>query len=159
MNTAGLSGAQGIVIDRQTFTIRMERRVESTPARVFEAWTQPEQVAAWWDPAGERLVVCEIDLRPGGAFSFASRSHRDMPFAGIYREIVAPERLVFDAMGATGRVLLEEAAGGTHMAVEITCQSTEHLDQFMKMGVHEGTSRTLDNLVGYAREGALRSTI
>ncbi len=151
MNTAGLSGARGFVIEQETFTVRFERRVDAARAQVFEAWTQPEQVAAWWDPSGEPLATCEIDLRAGGSFAFVNRSHPDMPFSGIYREIAPPERLVFEAMGATGRVILEDAAGATHMVVEIVCRSKEHLDQFMKMGVHEGTARTLDNLVAFAR--------
>jgi hypothetical protein len=37
------------------------------------------------------------------------------------------------------------------MVVEIQCQSADHLDQYLKMGVHTGTARTLDNLVTYAR--------
>ena len=58
---------------------------------------------------------------------------------------------MFEAMGATGRVLLRIAAGGgTHMVVEIACQSADHLEQFVKMGVADGTSRTLDNLVAFA---------
>ncbi len=74
-----------------------------------------------------------------------------MPFAGTYREIGPPERLVFEAMGAIGRVMLQEAAGKTHMTVEIECRSAEHLDQYLKMGVDVGTAQTLDNLVAYAR--------
>jgi nicotinate-nucleotide pyrophosphorylase len=54
-------------------------------------------------------------------------------------------------MGATGRVVLQNAAGETHMTVEIECRSAEQLDQYLKMGVDVGTSQTLDNLVAYAR--------
>jgi len=35
----------------------------------------------------------------------------------------------------------------TLLVVEIRCASAEHLQQFLKMGVHLGTERTLDNLV------------
>ena len=157
MNTAGATGARGMVIDRNSNTIRFERRVDAAPAQVFEAWTTPEHVTLWWDPAGEPLAACEIELRVGGSFAFVSRSHPDMPFAGVYREITPPTRLVFEALGATGRVILEEAGSGTHMLVEIECRSEEHLDQFLKMGVHEGTSRTLDNLAAYVRQPAASS--
>jgi uncharacterized protein YndB with AHSA1/START domain len=137
----------GYTMDRESFTIRFERLLAADRSEVFDAWTKAEEVSAWWDPDGEPLVACTIDLRAGGSFSFATRQHADMPFAGVYREIVPPERLVFDAMGATGRVILSEVAGGTSMLVEIICQSEEQLDQFAKMGVAAGTSRTLDNLV------------
>ena len=138
--------APGFVIDEATHTIRFARDLDAPPARVFDAWTQPEQVARWWDATGEKLGACEIDLRPGGAFRFVTSHHPDKPFTGVYRDIAPPSLLVFEANGATGKVLLAERAGGTRMTVEIACHSPEHLAQFVAMGIAEGTSRTLDNL-------------
>ena len=138
-----------VVVDRETNTISLKRTFAASREAVFDAWTQPERLSCWWDPAGARLTECEIDLRPGGAFKFVSAGHADMPFAGIYREIVPPQRLVFEAMGSTGKVVLENLAGKTHMTVTITCGSAAHLDQFLKMGVDVGTAQTLDNLVEY----------
>jgi uncharacterized protein YndB with AHSA1/START domain len=137
-------------IDRATHTIRLTRVFDASRVQIFEAWTKPEQVTCWWDAAGAPLTACEIDLRPGGAFKFVTQSHPEMPFAGIYREITPPDRLVFEAMGATGRVVLKAVADKTRMTVEIECSSAEHLGQFLKMGVDVGTSQTLDNLVTYA---------
>jgi uncharacterized protein YndB with AHSA1/START domain len=139
----------GLVIDRALHTIRLTRDFDAPRAEIFEAWTKPEHVARWWDPAGEPLTACEIDLRPGGSFKFVTKHRPDMPFAGTYREVAPPIRLIFEALGATGRVTLREAPGKTHMAVEIECRSAEHLDQYLKMGVDVGTAQTLDNLVAY----------
>jgi uncharacterized protein YndB with AHSA1/START domain len=48
-------------------------RIIGTPrAQVYEAWTRPEHVTRWWDPAGKPLAACIIDLRPGGAFRFVN---------------------------------------------------------------------------------------
>ena len=138
-------------IDRDAHTIRLTRILDASRIEIFEAWTKPEEVTRWWDAAGEPLTVCEIDLRPGGAFKFVTKSHPEMPFAGAYREIASPDCLVFEAMGATGRVVLRDVAGKTHMALEIECRSAEHLGQYLKMGVDVGTSQTLDNLVAYIR--------
>jgi uncharacterized protein YndB with AHSA1/START domain len=138
-------------VDRSTHTIRLERTLDASRSDVFDAWTQPERVTEWWDAAGEPLTACEIDLRPGGTFTFVTKGHPDMPFVGTYREIAPPDRLIFEAMGATGRVLLQDMAGKTHMTVEIACRSAEHLDQYLAMGIATGTSRTLDNLVAYMR--------
>jgi uncharacterized protein YndB with AHSA1/START domain len=141
----------GLVIDRETHTIRLTREFDAPQAEIFEAWAKPEHVACWWDAAGDPLAICEIDLRPGGAFRFVTKGHPDMPFGGTYREIAPPSQLVFDALGAIGRVKLDKVAGRTHMTVEIACASAENLDQFLKMGVDAGTARTLDNLVAYMR--------
>jgi uncharacterized protein YndB with AHSA1/START domain len=114
-------------------------------------------VTRWWDAAGDPLAVCEIDLRPGGSFRFVTRGRPDLPFAGVYREIAPPDRLIFEALGSTGRVLIREADGRTQMIVEIECGSSEQLDQFLKMGVSAGTGRTLDSLVAYMRSRASRA--
>lgn len=144
--------SSGYVLDEKATTIRFERDLAASPARVFAAWTRPEQVALWWDATGKPLLRCNIDLRVGGGFAFVVQDHPDMPFAGSYREIVPGERLVFDALGAIGRVELGETPTGTHMKVEIACTSAEQMEQFVRVGVHVGTSTTLDNLVRHMRE-------
>jgi uncharacterized protein YndB with AHSA1/START domain len=154
MSFAPAAQKTGLVIDRQSHTIKLTRDFDAPRAEIFETWTKPEHVACWWDPAGEPLTVCEIDLRPGGSFKFVTKGRPDMPFAGTYREVAPPGRLIFEALGATGRVTLQEAAGKTRMAVEIECRSAEQLDQYLKMGVDVGTAQTLDNLVAYAQRQA-----
>ncbi|MGC2782992.1 MAG: SRPBCC domain-containing protein [Roseiarcus sp.] len=72
----------GLVIDRQSHTIKLTRDFDAPRAEIFDAWTMREHVACWWDPAGEPLTICEIDLRPGGSFKFVTKHHPDMPFAG-----------------------------------------------------------------------------
>jgi uncharacterized protein YndB with AHSA1/START domain len=139
----------GFTIDEATHTIRFVRDLDAPPARVFAAWTEPEQLALWWDATGEKLAACEIDLRPGGAFRFVTSHHPDKPFTGVYTDIVPPTLLAFEANGASGKVVLADRGGGTHMTVEIACRSADHLAQFVAMGVAAGTSRTLDNLAGY----------
>jgi uncharacterized protein YndB with AHSA1/START domain len=153
---SGNAGTQ-LVIDRATHSIKLEREFAASPTQVFQAWTQPEHVKCWWDPAGDPLAACEIDLRPGGSFKFVSKGRPEMPFTGTYREIVPGQRLVFDALGAIGRVLLRQVAGKTHMLVEIQCRSEQHLDEYLKMGVDVGTSQTLNNLVAYMSTAAGRA--
>jgi len=143
-------GGTEIVVDRKANAIVFTRTFAVSREQVFEAWTKPEHVACWWDPAKVPLAECEIDLRPGGAFKFVARGAQGIPpFSGTYREVTPPERLVFEAMGAIGRVVLETAGSLTLMTVTIECASPAHLDQFVKMGVDVGTSQTLDNLVAY----------
>jgi uncharacterized protein YndB with AHSA1/START domain len=135
-------------VDRATLTITLRRTFAAPREQVFEAWTQPEHVACWWDPTGNRLVECEIDLRLGGSFKFVNANHGP-PFSGTYREIAPPARLVFDAMGAVGTVNLDHVRGETLMTVTIKCGSPGHFEQFLQLGVADGTARTLDNLVAY----------
>jgi uncharacterized protein YndB with AHSA1/START domain len=146
---ATIAEATGFSIDRDAHTIRFVRDFAAAPATVFEAWTTPEHMRLWWDAGGKPLTRCEIDLRVGGGFVFVSPSHEHMPFTGTYERIEPPHLLAFEALGATGKVMLADHAGGTRMTVEIVCRSDEHLDEYIKLGVANGTSQTLDNLVAY----------
>ena len=64
---------------------------------VFAAWTNPERAAIWWAPKDFVLLDFKMDCRPGGAWFRKMRGPRGFVSTkyGVYREIVAPERLVF----------------------------------------------------------------
>jgi uncharacterized protein YndB with AHSA1/START domain len=148
-----------VILERDTHTIILTRVLAAPCDQIFEAWTRPEHVACWWDPSGEPLAECEIDLRPGGAFKFVSRhppgAHQ---FAGVYREIAPPRHLLFEAMGAIGRVILDETGGKTLLTVRIECGSAERFEQYLKMGIDTGTAKTLDNFVVYVGAKAQRTS-
>ena len=68
--------------------------------RVWREWTEPEAFADWFGAAdGEvPLPTVSMDVRPGGSLRFtmfAGRERREINWTGVYREVVAPERLVF----------------------------------------------------------------
>ncbi len=35
---------------------------------VWEAWTDPKQVALWWGPNGFSTTIEQMDVRPGGVW-------------------------------------------------------------------------------------------
>ncbi len=49
-------------------TLELKRCIRATPQRLFEAWTTPEQLLAWWGPDGVRCVGAHVDLRVGGHY-------------------------------------------------------------------------------------------
>ena len=124
---------------------------------VFEAWTRPEHVAHWWDPSGVPLAICEIDLRPNGAFRFVNSGPEGAkyPFTGFYREITPPSRLVIGgpSPASTGEsactLVFSEQDGKTTLTMTFACQSKADRDALLQMRVDEGTARTLDNLDEY----------
>lgn len=76
----------------------LTRTFDAPRKLVFEAWTDPKHLARWWGPRGFTTTVREMDVRPGGAWSYAMRGPdgHDYPFDGVYVDVVDPERLVFD---------------------------------------------------------------
>jgi uncharacterized protein YndB with AHSA1/START domain len=85
-------------------------RIFEAPRRlVFEMWTDPGHLARWWGPHGFTIISCEAEVRPGGEWRRTMRAPegRVIRKRGVYREIAAPERLVFtyvsdDAAGNPG---------------------------------------------------------
>ena len=84
------SDADGIVIVR----------VFDAPRElVFKAWTEPERFATWFGEHGSSIPLDRVfmDARPGGAWSAVMLHGPDqieIPFAGEFREVVEPERVV-----------------------------------------------------------------
>ena len=90
-NTSSLKVAK-----RGTHEIVITRDFDAPRARVFEALTKPALLAHWYGPRTWSLVVCEVDLKVGGAFRFVVRraNGTEIGMRGVYREIVAPKRFV-----------------------------------------------------------------
>ena len=63
---------------------------------VWKAWTDRERLMQWFGPKGFALKVATLDFRPGGTFHYSMRSPDGKEMWGkfVYREIVAPERIV-----------------------------------------------------------------
>ena len=69
--------------------IRVERIFDAPRAHVFSVWTDPKLIPEWW---GDGTVVEEMDVRPGGTYRFQTAYGA---VEGEFREVDAPERLVF----------------------------------------------------------------
>ena len=126
---------------------------------VFEAWTNPAHVPRWMlGPDGWSMPICEIDLRPGGAWHFVWRHSNgsEMEMRGVYREIVPPERLVSteswggDWPETVNTLVLSEEKARTTMTLTILYPSKEARDAAAKTGMKEGMAQSFDRLAGYA---------
>ena len=64
---------------------------------VWQAHTEYKHLVHWWGPRGFMIGSCKIDLRPGGIFHYRLISPEGDEMWGrfVFREVVAPERLVY----------------------------------------------------------------
>ena len=137
-------------------------RVFDAPRRlVFEAYTQPELIKRWLlGPDGWSMPVCEIDLRTGGKYRYVWRSDsdgREMGMGGVYREVVAPERIVvteiFDEAWYPGEavdtIVLVEREGRTTMTQTIQYNSRETRDAVLKSPMQTGMAASYDRLENF----------
>jgi uncharacterized protein YndB with AHSA1/START domain len=137
--------------------IRMTRLFDAPRQLVFDAMTKPEHVRRWWGciSEGHSVTVCEIDLRVGGAWKFVHRGpDGEYPaFYGVYKEIDAPERLVYteifepypDGESLVTQLLLDEN-GKTRLDLTARYESLEVRDMVLQTGMETGAAISYDRL-------------
>ena len=79
-------------------TLRLTRTLAAPRERVFRAFTDPEELIAWFGPSDDfKIPSAEVDLRVGGRYriDLLDPSGNRLSVGGSYREILRPERLVF----------------------------------------------------------------
>ena len=130
---------------------------------VFEAMTKPEHVRRWWGCLGDALLGAGLRDRSARRRRLALRRPRPQgripAFYGVYREIVAPERLVFteifepfpDGESLVTSVFTEEN-GKTRLTVTARYPSLEVRDMVIKTGMEKGAATSYDRLEEVARE-------
>jgi uncharacterized protein YndB with AHSA1/START domain len=99
MKTETLS-RKTVLTDYSTLTIT---RVFNAPRkRLWQAWTDAEQVKHWWGPKVFTTPHCTIDLRLGGHLLMCMRSDsgpdiwkKGLWSTGVYEEIKPPEKIVY----------------------------------------------------------------
>ena len=134
--------------------IMMTREFDAPRRLVFDAFTKPELVQRWLlGPPGWSMPVCEIDLRVGGRYRYVWRRDRDgtkMGMGGVYREIVAPERIVaterFDEAWypgeAVGTTVLGEQGTRTTLTQTMLYESRDARDAVLKSDMEKGVATT-----------------
>jgi len=138
--------------------IVMTRDIEAPRALVFDAYTRPEHVPRWMlGPDGWTMPVCEIDLRPGGAWHFVWRKAdgTEMDMRGEYQEVVRPERLVNterwggDWPETLHTLVLTEENGRTTMTATVRYPSKAARDAALGAGMKGGWAQSNDRLAEY----------
>jgi predicted 3-demethylubiquinone-9 3-methyltransferase (glyoxalase superfamily)/uncharacterized protein YndB with AHSA1/START domain len=146
--------------------ITMTRVFDAPAALVFDCWTKPELITRWLTgPDGWSFAVCEVDLRVGGAYRFVWKNQEgiEMGMGGVYREIVAPERIVNSQLfdqdwtgGETvGTLLLIDKNGKTTTTNTVRYPSKEARDGALKSGMEQGVAAGYDRLEGLFETGAI----
>jgi uncharacterized protein YndB with AHSA1/START domain len=126
------------LFDRELVITRL---IAAPRERVWAAWTDPAQAVKWWGPKHCPATHLEMDVRVGGVWTGRLRSVEDgrvLTHRGVFREVTAPERLVFtfawDEEGERGletivTITLAEENGKTRLTLRQTpFQSIEERD-------------------------------
>lgn len=137
-------------------TVVLARSFAAPRHLVFDAWTKPELLMRWYGAHGWNLVVCEVDVRVGGAWRFVSHGPGGAVMAqgGVYREIARPSRLVyterFDDQSYPGESLIThvfvEAGGRTEVTSTVLLPSREAREIVMRYPMARGVAQGYERL-------------
>ena len=109
----------------------MGRRLDGGCERVFRALTEPEQLAAWWGPAGFTTPEAAVDARVGGRYRLGMQPPDGELFhlRGEFLVVQRPSRLVYTfaweepdphARETVVELSLVEASGGNATDLSLT---------------------------------------
>jgi uncharacterized protein YndB with AHSA1/START domain len=74
----------------------IERVLDAPREKVWQAWTDPDEIKKWWGPKDFTAPSIESDFREGGTYLWAMQSPDGQVYwsTGTFHEIVPMERLV-----------------------------------------------------------------
>lgn len=128
---------------------------------VWKAWTDPQHAISWWGPRDYPATRVEMDVRPGGRWRHCLRATADgrvLWHGGVFREVVAPERLVFTfAWEEEGERGLETLVTVTFVTEGSKTRMTFRHEPFQSVaerdGHTDGWGSAFDRLGDLLREG------
>ncbi len=137
--------------------IAMTRVFDAPRHLVYAAWTKPELLRRWLGVfGGWEMVVCEIDLRVGGAYRYLWRGPdgAEVGMRGVYLEIVPNERIVctevFDQSwyegDAVDTLTFVEQSGKTTATTTVRYASKAVRDAVLRSPMEHGVAAGYDRL-------------
>jgi uncharacterized protein YndB with AHSA1/START domain len=133
------------------------RTIRAAPERLFDAWTEPAQLLAWWGPRPVTCESAEVELRVGGRYRIANKLPGGALFViqGEFEIVERPHRLVYTwhaGEDTQSRVTVRfEPRGG---ATEVIVVHEQIPDELLRDSHEAGWIGCLDGLERYA--GATR---
>lgn len=147
-------------IDTSDRELVVSRLIHATPQRIFEAFTDPEQMPHWWGPTGFTTTIHAMDVRVGSEsrYTMHGPDGKDWPNRARYIEVVPGERLSYwlddgdDAeetpMHAT--VTFEPEAGGTRVTIRMVVATAAIRETLIReVNALEGGQQTLSRLAAW----------
>ena len=135
--------------------ILMTKKFEAPREVVWDAITDPDLIPKWWGFARDETEVKKMDVRRGGQWQFITRTSGGevVDFHGTYREVVAPEKLVYsflfgDMPEGDGfvEITLVERDGVTELRDRGVFNSKEERDAVIATGMESGARETYERL-------------
>ena len=124
---------------------------------VFDVWTDPEHLSKWYGPEGFSLTTHDMDLRPGGQWSYTMHGPdgRDYHNKVVFLEVERPERLVYqhikdedtEPVDHEMTITFYQEGNKTRLTMHLLFESPQTLEMVARnYGAVEGGNQTLTRL-------------
>jgi uncharacterized protein YndB with AHSA1/START domain len=141
--------------------LETSRVIDAPRALVFEAWSDPEHLAAWWGPNGFTTTTSAFAFHPGGVWRFVMHGPdgRDYENRITFDLIEPPARIEYRHGGAddvepvafSTVVTFEDLGGKTRIALRAEFTTAADRERVVReYGADKGAVETLGRLADYA---------
>jgi len=132
-------------------SLKVVRQYQTTPAKVWQAWTSAEALKQWMGPEGVVCLEAEADVRVGGRYRILMKSPdgKQHDVRGVYREIQPNRKLVFSWMwqgGPERESLVTIDLRAIDTGTELTLTHEQFTDESERDHHRQGWDGCLDSL-------------
>ncbi|HEU5005164.1 MAG TPA: SRPBCC domain-containing protein [Candidatus Saccharimonadales bacterium] len=146
-----------------------ERTYDAPVEKVWQAWTNPEELKKWWGPNNVTIPECEIELEVGGRFYIVMEADESMgeyagtrwPMEAKFTVVEPNSKLVYAAKAYTEgdkeatlidqiqELSFNEENGKTKMTLKVTVKSVGPKAGAAIEGMKYGFAQQFDKLEKY----------
>jgi len=154
--------------------VKFEKAFDAPVAKVWAAWTNPEELKKWWGPDNVTIPECEIDLRVGGRVYIVMEATEAMgeyagtrwPMEAKITGLEAGKKLIYEAKAWTEgdqeattietvqELSLTEDNGQTKMYLKATLNKVSPKAGMAAEGMKYGYAQQFEKLDKYLGAGA-----
>jgi uncharacterized protein YndB with AHSA1/START domain len=145
-------------VDKDKLEVRIKRLFDATPERMWKAYTDPADLAQWWD----NTKIETNDVRVGGKWRYVSTDDdgKVHAFRGEFKELEEPRKIVrtFEYEPWAGHVMTEtvmlEPRGDNRTAMTTISKyaNLDDLEGMVNSGMERGATAGLDRLAKLVEE-------
>jgi uncharacterized protein YndB with AHSA1/START domain len=146
--------------------VDFERTYNAPVEKVWQAWTNAEQLKKWWGPDNVKIVECELDLQVGGRLYIVMEATEAMgeyagtrwPMEGKFTVVEPNSKLAYEAKAWTEgdeegttldqvqEIAFTEEDGKTKMSLKVTLNKIGPKAGMAVEGMKWGFSQQFDKL-------------
>lgn len=139
------------------FKVDISKEIQLPLDKLYNAWTQPEELKRWWKPMNKQLKAVINDLHEGGRLKYTFDDSLEID--GTYSEVKDKERLIYswnlhlpkDDIKDSAYQLTVEFSGNDQVSVIHVIQENFENEEGT-LPHKEGWEKGLNDLEAYLKE-------